>query len=261
MTHKTARAVRSRWIPIFTLVAASLALAACGDDGAAADGPYDLMFSGTSYAPHEGQQLFVAVVDVATGTIVAAEQATVTGGSFDFTWIDLLAWGKDYRIDFFADLNEDGDCNPAPEDHVWSTSIAAVSSNQDVEETHNTDFSSTACDTFSQASVFYDLTFSGTGYSPHDGQTLHVAVVDDLDDSVLASDSVTVTSGEFSFYWPNVLVEGGNYRIDYYADVDGDGSCADPDHIWSRSLSMVSDDEGLDVEHDAMFTPAACDSF
>ncbi|MFH2005878.1 MAG: hypothetical protein ABI333_04735 [bacterium] len=262
MLHTTGLTARSRWIPIFSLLVTSLFLARCGDDGGVADdGPYDLIFSGASYDPHEGQQLFVAVVDVAAGTIVAAEQATVTGGSFDFTWIDLLEKGRDYRLDFFADLNQDGDCNPAPEDHVWSTSISAASGDQDVEVTHNTDFSPAACSTFSQASVFYDLTFNGAGYAPHNGQTLYVAVVDASDDSVLARDSVALASGEFSFYWPNILVEGGSFRIDYYADVDADGACADPDHIWSRELSMVSDDEAVVVEHDAIFTPAACDSF
>jgi len=109
----------------------------------------------------------------------------------------------------------------------------------------------------------FDLSFSGSGFAPHNGQTLGVAIVSLADGSVIATDSVTVADGAFSFEWLGLLDEGASYFVDYYADFDGSGACDAPptDHVWRESIDVVAADVDLAVTHNTNFAPEACDSF
>jgi hypothetical protein len=106
------------------------------------------------------------------------------------------------------------------------------------------------------------LFFNGTGFAPHNGQTLHAAVVEEDSGNIVKTDSQVVTDGKFSFDW-DVLEMGKTYRIDYYADLNGNGKCDAPptDHVWRESIPAVTGDVTDDVTHSIDFTVAACDSF
>ena len=109
----------------------------------------------------------------------------------------------------------------------------------------------------------FDLAFSGTGFTPHNGQMLHVAVLDAATDAHVVTDqSQTVSGGTFSFNFPGVLEQGHNYHVDYYADFNGNGSCDSPptDHVWRAEVSDVQDNVNLQVTHNTNFTDV-CSSF
>jgi len=241
--------------------AVALGSAACGDnDSGTGDGPYDLSFHGHGYTPHDMQTLRVAIVDVAADQTIATDEVVVSDGSFAFHWPSLLEKDKSYRIDFYADLSGDGECNDPPEDHAWSVSIQSVTADQDVQQDHVLDFSHTACDSFSVAQTF-NLTFNGVSFDPHNGDDLYVAVVRSDDSQVLATDMITLSGGQFSFSWTDILEEGKAYHIDFYADTDASGTCGGADHIWRESIPTVADDVSVIYTHGIVFEPLACESF
>lgn len=257
---------KQNWLSHSITVAAlsavlALGVAACGDDDSAPDnGPYSLTFHGEGYTIHQGQALSVAVVDVATDQIIATDQVVLSSDTFSFTWMDLLEKDRAYRIDFFADLTGDGECNDSPEDHGWSVSVPSVTADQDVEQDHTTDFSS-VCGSFPSGPQRFDVAFNGTGYGPHDMQTLYAALVRVDNGNVVETAETVVSSGTFSISWPAGVEEDKSYRIDFFADMDDDGLCADPDHIWSVAIPTVTGNVSVDETHNLNFTPAACDSF
>jgi hypothetical protein len=108
----------------------------------------------------------------------------------------------------------------------------------------------------------HDLTFTGT-LGPHANQMLRVLVIRDSDGAIAANETVTLPGdGTFSFDWANILADGDSYRIDFYADFNGDGECDSPpvDHSWRIGLGTVNGDVTRDFQHDTNFTDV-CDSF
>lgn len=109
----------------------------------------------------------------------------------------------------------------------------------------------------------FDLTFNGTGFTPHDGQFLGVAVLDSTG-AVVASDGMTVpATGEFSFTFPGILQSGATYSLKYYGDLNENGTCdpAPTDHVWLAEIPTVTADVTIDETHDTDFNEAAdaCD--
>lgn len=102
----------------------------------------------------------------------------------------------------------------------------------------------------------FDLTFAGTGFGPHNGQTLWVAVVATQTNTVLDKQSVTVTDGAFSLSWTGALEHDLDYAVHYYADHNGSGGCDAPpgDHVWSESLGKIHADITKTVTHSTTFT-------
>ena len=108
----------------------------------------------------------------------------------------------------------------------------------------------------------FDLTFTGT-IEPHAGQVFQVIVIDNDDDSEVVKDSIIVPDdGNFSFMWDGILEDGGDYRIDYFADHNENGECDAPpdDHAWRYVIGEATEDVVFDFQHDTNFTDV-CASF
>src|SRR5688572_664759 len=69
----------------------------CGDDGSGGS-TFDLAFSGTDYAPHNGMNLKVRVFDTADNSLVQSDMVTVAGGAVSFNWPDVLESGHSYAV-------------------------------------------------------------------------------------------------------------------------------------------------------------------
>ena len=112
-------------------------------------------------------------------------------------------------------------------------------------DTEDTDVVDTDTDT-----PMYDLTINGAGFDPHNGQTLEIAVLTE-DDTIIDSQSTTVSEGTFSFSWDGALADGSGYKVHYYADLNENGGCDAPpdDHAWERVIDDVDDNITLDLVH------------
>ncbi|MDP3569598.1 MAG: hypothetical protein Q8S42_03145, partial [Archangium sp.] len=107
----------------------------------------------------------------------------------------------------------------------------------------------------------FDLVFNGTGYSPHNGQTVRMALVQQSDGGVLNTQSLVVANGNVNFTFTGLLQSGAAYNVDYYADVNGNNQCGGNDHIWREVVPAVTANVTLTQSHNFNFVSAACNSF
>ncbi len=114
----------------------------------AEQGPYELTFTGSGFDPHDGDTLHAALIDAATGAVVVRALTIVAHGSFTIRWPAILQPGHSYRVDYYADVNNNGRCDGPPIDHMWSVAVPAFSGRTRVAVTHNTDFDVQACAKF-----------------------------------------------------------------------------------------------------------------
>ena len=232
---------------VMLMLAALGAAAGCGGGSSAststtiATGPFNLAFTGIGYDVHNGQTFEVALVRVSDGVVVNTGSATVVAGAFSFAFNGALALSTAYRLDYYADMNGSGACDAPPADHVWSTAIAATTVNVSINDTHDATFDAAACATLNGNG--FDLTFSGTGYDVHNGQTLHVVLTNTANSSMVFHTTGTISGGAFSFSWPGILTAG-----------------AGEDHAWRSTISAVGADVTMATTHTAVFT-AVCPSF
>lgn len=105
----------------------------------------------------------------------------------------------------------------------------------------------------------YKLTINFTGMTPHVGQTLWLAV---LDQDTTVKDSVEigrikhlVTTADFSIEVPGIE-KGKSYNVDFYADLNKNKHYDAPpaDHAWRLPLTNVTGDATLDFAHNTNFT-------
>jgi hypothetical protein len=103
----------------------------------------------------------------------------------------------------------------------------------------------------------YKLTFSGVGYTAHEGQKVVAAVEDDAGDQQ-GKQEATVAGGAFQFTFDELVA--GDYTIYWFADLSGDGACQAPpaDHAWSHAFTIATTDAIVDHVHATDFNPDAC---
>jgi hypothetical protein len=110
--------------------------------------PFDLTFEGdASYGTaHNGKDIYVLLVEDATDTIVDSDNDVVDATGFSFTFVDELELDTVYRLDYYVDLDvpADGSCDPT--DHMWSTVINAANGDITLTDSHDLNFTPTACD-------------------------------------------------------------------------------------------------------------------
>jgi hypothetical protein len=130
------------------VVVALVGLVSCGGGGGgststspeAPSGSFDLVFTGLA-VPHIGQRLSVVVVREADDSVVAdGSQNIGDDGSFSFSWSGLLEGGRSYHLDFYADHNGNGTCDPPPSDHAWQVYLGTVSGPVTYDWQHTADF-------------------------------------------------------------------------------------------------------------------------
>lgn len=120
--------------------------------------------------------------------------------------------------------------------------------------------------------VTYDLTFTGdaTFQMAHGDQDIHVAVVEQGSGEVVAEDDGVVSADDdpvFSFSFPDVLVAGNSYFLDYWIDSNFDGgdvgTCDPPvdDHQWRIEITDVNSAEVINDVHRPGETESVCSTF
>jgi hypothetical protein len=110
----------------------------------------------------------------------------------------------------------------------------------------------------------YTLTFTGAGYSAaHPQQTLRAALTNNstggrvaLCSGVLSGDPLTINVGA-------VLDTGITYNLDYYADVNGSGTCNAPatDHAWQNVIATGGAPVTINRPHDTNFVNVCATNF
>ena len=103
----------------------------------------------------------------------------------------------------------------------------------------------------------YDLTINFTGMTPHLSQKLALRVVDSLSGKNVADTTITaLETANFSLMFEEVLMEGSSYYVDFYADLNKNGTYDAPsaDHAWRLMIPAVSESISLNFQHNTTFT-------
>jgi hypothetical protein len=90
--------------------------------------------------PHIGQKLTLYVRDQSSGeTIQEIVMEEITDADFKLEAYGILP-GSSYNIDFYADLNGNGQYDAPPTDHAWRLLLSNVMGDEELDFSHNTSF-------------------------------------------------------------------------------------------------------------------------
>ena len=231
----------------------------------------DLTVNATGFSPHKGgQAIAAALVNVDTNEIITSQPITlVNDDTWSVNWKGVMRPGVNYALDYYADLNGSAatkptsPCDTQPTDHVWRREIKAPTTDTTLTFGHDTDWTD-HCATFNNQPARYDLTFAATDFQPHTGGTVLVAVSHADTGKVIARQAVSPvgTDGKLSVAWVGLLEAGKSYNVDYYADLNKDGTCTSPpsDHVWRYEVKNVAAKVDVAVAHNSTWGEY-CDSF
>ncbi len=199
-------------------------------------------FSGMN--PHEGQDIYLAVVDANTGMEIGRAH-TVADTAFTMT-IPGIESGQSYDVNFWADFNENGMYDTPPDDHAWQLELNSVVGDTTLTFVHNTDFTDIMWTNM--------LTVEFSGMNPHVGQNIYLAVTDTLSGKEVGR-TQAVADTAFSLMVPGIE-PGQSYHVDFWVDFNENGVYDTPpdDHAWRLNLNNVTGDTTLMFSHNTDFT-------
>lgn len=109
----------------------------------------------------------------------------------------------------------------------------------------------------------FDVTLTGSNYVSQEGKMVHAVLLDESGAMVGAEPApVAISIGVFGFKWTDVL-DGQDYTVAWYVDVDGDNACDAPpaDPGFTHVVSLAGDDVDYDHVWTTAFDAGACDAF
>lgn len=89
----------------------------------------------------------------------------------------------------------------------------------------------------------YALTFKGSTFEMHNGQTLFASLVDKESLQTIVTKQVVVQDGAFELPFDAFMVRDQDYYLDYFIDQNGNNLCDPPpvDHSWRINIENVKD--------------------
>ena len=196
--------------------------------------------------PHAGQEIYFALIDAVSGEVIDRESEIVSD-SFAVELTKAMSDGA-YRVDFFSDHNSNGYYDAPPTDHAWRLEFDSSAGDDTLNFVHNTDFTDVMWK--------HRLRVRFSGMTPHVGQMLTLYVRDLASGAYL--DTIMVGSIEDADFdvESHVVETGTSYMVDFYADLNGNGSYDTPptDHAWRLESGAAMGDVELEFTHNTDFT-------
>ncbi len=210
--------------------------------------PYLLTVQFTGMTPHVGQLLELKVEDDLTGKEIGRKRIeTIGSAAFDIT-ISGIEIGREYKVEFYADLNKNGLYNAPPTDHAWELKFTNSSGDFNLPFSHNTNFK--------DINWKYLYTLNLSNMTPHLNQLFELRVVR-VDNSVeIGRTSIAAIPGAaFSVSVPQIEI-GHDYRVDFYSDHNGSKQYDAPpaDHAWRLTFNSSTGNFVSNFTHNTNFT-------
>ncbi|KAA3662519.1 MAG: hypothetical protein DWQ10_02200, partial [Calditrichaeota bacterium] len=202
-------------------------------------------------SPHSGQKLQVRVVDKYNNQEVARKSLDAISEADFMMFFDGIEPGGSYRVDFYADLNDNGKYDNPPGDHTWRLEVDDVQGDTTLSFSHNTNFTSLAW----QAAAVVTM----QNMNPHVGQHFEARLVDKKSRLEISRFSMEeIDASEFSFSLPGI-VDGDEYYVEFFSDHNGNKLYDAPpaDHTWQLEFKADDGDANLNFSHNTNFTPLA----
>jgi hypothetical protein len=213
----------------------------------------DLTVHASGFASYQSLPWILMVVDSTGFTEMGAGLVgSLHDDAFDVRMPALLPEG-DFHLDAYVDANRNGRYDGPAIDHSWrwivpSQGSATVSA-------HATD--SVTDLSMMAASPQLDAVLSLAGFTPQEvGQRFELRVTDASSGaSVGAYLLPQLASASLSFTLAGAVQSGNGYQIDFWSDVDGDGTYSGPgaDHTWRVMADATSSGLAITWTHDTNY--------
>ena len=204
----------------------------------------------SNMSPHLNQNLYIRFVDKSTLQETNRTTVLVSTANFDVI-LSAVDIGGSYFIDFFADVNANGRYDAPPTDHAWRLNLNNAVGNDTLAFSHNA--------TFTDIKWQNILTINFAGMTPHIGQMLEIK----LENSTLEKEigRVKIPAIATASFPVQIigLTESGDYSIEFYADVNGNGLYDVPptDHAWKVGFNYSGGNAEVSFTHNTTFTDIA----
>jgi hypothetical protein len=109
-----------------------------------------------------------------------------------------------------------------------------------------------------------DITFNGSGFNADNGLVLHAGlVVQGSTKGFIWQSSAAIMNGSFSLQGMDVLQKGVSYFLNYYVDINKNGTCeATPtDDVFRLSMPNVQDNVIVTVTPNMTLSNLGCGGF
>ena len=201
----------------------------------------------TNMSPHLNQNLYVRIVDKSTLKETDRTFVLISAASISIT-LPAVEVGGSYFVDFFADVNANGKYDAPPTDHVWRLNLNNALGNDTITFSHNTNFTDIKWQNI--------LTINFAGMTPHIGQMLEIKLESSTLEKEIGRVKIpAIASASFPVQIIG-LIEPGDYSIELYADLNGNGIYDIPpaDHAWKVGFNYTGGNVEVNFTHNATFT-------
>ncbi len=209
---------------------------------------YMLTVNFSNMDPHLGQLLELRVENNNTNEEVGRVKVSAIPSSNFQVQIAGLQIGPEYKIQFYADFNNNGLYDAPPVDHAWEINFTNNTGDVNINFSHNA--------SFVNINWKYLLTVNLTSMTPHLGQKFELRIVQQDNQQEIGRFTLPqILVQNFSVFIPEFEL-GKNYNIDFYADHNGNGVYDAPpiDHAWRLSFISTTGDFIQNFTHNTNFT-------
>ena len=224
-----------------------------GAAGGSSLGLRDVTVEMSGMTPHVGQLMEFRIVDASDQLIFRGIVDDLPSVSYTFIAPNSTPEGA-YRVDFYADLSGNRTYDPPPTDHAWTLAVPTTG-DAVLPFAHNTTFDDIDDPPITELGA--DFTFNATAMTPHVGQLFELRVYDQQTGRLVGRYVLTsIAAANFSLVIPGIIVDGHDYRVDFFADFSNNGSYDAPptDHAWRVTDTGTASGLTLDFSHNAAFT-------
>ena len=199
----------------------------------------ELQVEATGFAEHEGRTVYLYVTTQG-GLMLGTASATVQAGAFSARFPNGYQPNSPEQLLWYVDSDGDGRCQSMNGDHVGHQSIEAASvtgsapRHVDVVDNHDDGFLSAdpgMCTGVKEFAHMLDLDVAGSGFSEHEGQSVHLITRTSRNSAVFGSGQATVVGGAFELLFRHAYERFSYQEVLWFIDIDGDGVCSSADHV------------------------------
>lgn len=190
---------------------------------------------------------------VALGVLDPLPSASAT---FSFPHSTPPGSSSDFRLDFWADANDNRMYDSPPTDHQWREDVPATDPAV-ISFTHTTNFTDISMPTLQDG---LDFTFNASGMSSEMNDPLELRVID-KDSKQLVGRYVLgkIAGATFSLKLPGIIQSGHSYNVDFFVDENGNGDYDAPptDHAWRVTQDATASGLTVAFAHSTTYTDVA----
>jgi hypothetical protein len=200
----------------------------------------------TAMTPHVNSMMQFRIVSKDNDLVALGVLDPLQGSSATFTFPHSTPEGSssDFRLDFWADANDNRMYDAQPTDHQWRENVPATDPAV-ISFTHNTNFTDISMPTLQDG---LDFTFNASGMTPEMNKPLELRVID-KDSKQLVGRYVlgSIAGATFSLKLPGIIQSGHSYNVDFFTDenVNGEYDAPPTDHAWR--VTQDANSSGLTV--------------